>query len=573
LGNRSVPDKSASGGSYPHQSEFSFQEFSKRDGTVSPTLSDAQWRRFERYATEFRSEAGDVLFAAGQQWYPVILVDEGRVDVVRPSTAWLAETAVASYAARTFVGELGALSGQRAFLTARVRVGGRMLRIEHAQLRELMREDDELAEILLRTVWRRRELLTRGPASSTIKIIGPARSKSVLALRTFAARFELAHTWSEFDARAERLGLSRADTPIVLVQGEPLRNATPGEFSERLGLSYAEAESATVDLAVVGAGPAGLAAAIYGASEGLSTILLDGVAPGGQAATTSRIENYLGFPYGVSGADLVGQAQLQAIKFGVRIVAPCEVAALGSGATGIILPLTDGARVHARSVIIATGASYRALALDRWAEFEGAGIYYAATPLELKQVQDSPVTVVGGANSAGQAALYLAAHSCRVHLVVRGPTLDATMSAYLVDRLRDDPRVEIHLRTEVVALSGDDVLETVQLSTGESVECRGLFCFIGAEPSTAWLSEIATDAHGFVKTGTDLTSSGSPDAFLRLGRAPLPFETSIPSVFAAGDVRSGSMKRVAAAVGEGSSAVSSVHRALALSLPRSIPGS
>jgi len=542
--------------------------------TISPVLTEDQWQRFELFGDEFRPSAGDVLFSAGDQWYPVILVDSGHVTVVRPESDCLPETDVAGYDSRSFVGELGALSGQRAFLTARVSTPGRMLRVDRAALRRVMSEDDELAEILLRTFWQRRELLTHGPAALTLKIIGPARSREVLALRTYAARFELAHVWADYepdDDEVTHLAIVESDLPVVLVQGTAIRNATPGMVSEQLGLSYAEAESTTVDLAVIGAGPAGLAAAIYGASEGLSTVILDGVAPGGQAATTSRIENYLGFPYGVSGASLTGSAQLQAIKFGVQIFAPCEVVALEKEDGCIVLPLTDGARVHARSVIVATGAAYRSLALDRWAEFEGVGIFYAATPLETKQVEGSPVVVVGGANSAGQAALFLSANSCTVHLIVRGPALGATMSAYLVDRLVDDPRVTIHTSTQIVDLAGEVALDGVTLSTGETLDCRGMFCFIGAEPATSWLDAAAKDEHGFVLTGTDLLLDTTAHAFAELGRGPLPFETSVPGVFAAGDVRRGSMKRVAAAVGEGSSAVASVHQALAWLSPRSAP--
>jgi thioredoxin reductase (NADPH) len=418
--------------------------------TISPEMNADQWRRFEAYAMEITAGTDDILFAAGVQWYPVILVDTGVVDVVRPATSWLPETLVASYTAHTFVGELGALSGQRAFLTARVREAGRMLVIDHPALRRLMAEDDELAEMVLRTLWQRRDALTRGPAALTVKIVGPARSREVLALRTFATRFDVPHRWDDIDASDERLaalGIHPGDLPVAFVQGEPVRRATPGMLSERLGLSYAEAESVTVDLAVIGAGPAGMAAAIYGASEGLSTVIVDAVVPGGQAATTSRIENYLGFAFGISGAELIGRAQLQALKFGVRIFAPCEVVALEPTDTGVVLPLSDGARVHARSVIVATGASYRALPLDRWADFEGAGIYHSATPLETKQVEGSPVVVVGGANSAGQAALFLAANACEVHLVVRGDSLGATMSAYLVDRLREESRVHLHVAT------------------------------------------------------------------------------------------------------------------------------
>ena len=528
-------------------------------GTISPELSEAQWRRLEKYGTAMQANVGDILFAAGDQWYPVILVDGGRVEVVRPATDSLSEAVVVSYGPRAFVGELGALSGQKAFLTARVGTEGRLLRIDRLGLRAIMRDDDELSEVLLRTFWKRREHLTHGPAALTVKIVGPADSKGVLALRTFAARFSLAHSWSESDPELDKLGLGNRPLPVALIQGEPLIDATPGMLSERLGLSYSDAESSTVDLAVVGAGPAGLAAAIYGASEGLTTVLLDEVAPGGQAATTTRIENYLGFPYGVSGADLIAQAQLQAIKFGVRIFAPCEIVSAQVEDTSVILPLADGARLRARAVIVATGATYRSLSLDRWTDFEGAGIYYAATPLETKEVSGSLVVVVGGANSAGQAALYLSAHSCQVHLVVRGGSLSETMSSYLLDRIVDDPLIEVHLRTDVVEIDGSSALETVRLSTGEAFACRGLFCFIGAEPSTEWLPNIEKDTNGFVLTGPDVATS----ALHELGRERLPFESSIPGIFAVGDVRHGSMKRVAAAVGEGSSAVASVHRALA----------
>ena len=534
---------------------------------IGPTLTDEQWQRLEKFGVEFHPSPGDLLFVAGEQWYPLVLVDTGWVDIFRPANQWFEETVVASLGDRVFVGELGVLSGQRAFLTARVTEPGRMQRLDRQAIRRVMAEDDELGDLLLRTLWQRRESLARGPAALTLKIVGAARSREVLALRTYAARLELAHTWHDVqdDEELTGHGIGPDDLPVVFVQGEPIPRATPGILAEKLGLAYAEAEDVTVDLAVVGAGPAGLAAAIYGASEGLSTVLLDRVAPGGQAAATSRIENYLGFPYGVSGADLIGQAQLQALKFGVRIFAPCEATALEPSADGVTLTLSDGSRVRARSVIVATGATYRALALDRWADFEGAGIYYAATPLEVKQVAGSPVVVVGGANSAGQAALFLATNGCPVHLVVRGGSVGATMSNYLLERIADDPHITLHVSTQVTGIQGGSALERVTLSTGEVVDCRGMFCFIGAEPSTDWLGEVATDAHGFVLTGTDVPLAEAAVMLGTIGRDPLPFETSVPFVFASGDVRGGSMKRVAAAVGEGSSAVASVHRALAWS--------
>jgi thioredoxin reductase (NADPH) len=360
-----------------------------------------------------------------------------------------------------------------------------------------------------------------------------------------------------------KLGVTAEDLPIAYIQGEPIIRATPGLVADRLGLSYEPNGDEIVDLVVIGGGPAGLAAAIYGASEGLSTVLLDAVAPGGQAASTSRIENFLGFPFGVSGGDLIGQASLQALKFGVRVYAPCEAVALASVDDDLLdVTLADGRVIRARSIIVTSGAAYRRLNLDRWPDFERSGIYYAATQLELRQVMQSPVVVVGGANSAGQASLYLAANGCPVHLVVRGDDLGRRMSSYLVDRLLEDPRIQVHTGANVVGLDGGDLLERVHIDRVGEVDARGLFCFIGADPATGWLSSLDRDPDGFLRTGTDI--AWQPLAhWQRLGREPLPFETSTPRVFAAGDVRRGSMKRVAAAVGEGSSAVASVHRALA----------
>ena len=408
--------------------------------------------------------------------------------------------------------------------------------------------------------------LRSGPAAMTLKLVGYSSSSDFLALRRFAERLDLVHVavavppdgieyLAGHDLREESL-------PIAFIQGEPLPKATPGAVAERLGLSYQAQADEVVDLVVVGGGPAGLAAAIYGASEGLSTVLLDAVAPGGQAAATSRIENFLGFPFGVSGSDLIGQATLQALKFGVRVYAPCEAVALARAGDEVDVTLADGRVIHARAAIITSGAAYRRLSLDRWTDFERAGIYYAATPLELRQVAGAPVVVGGGANSAGQAALYLAANDCAVELVVRGSDLSARMSSYLVDRLVEEPRVRIHRGSNVVGLDGDTSLRGVRIDSVGDVQARGLFCFIGAEPATSWLTGLDRDPEGFIRTGADVAVQ-SLERWQGLGRGPLPFETSTPRVFAAGDVRRGSMKRVAAAVGEGSSAVASVHRALA----------
>jgi thioredoxin reductase (NADPH) len=533
---------------------------------MKPVLTEAQWSRLTAFGEPFDVAQGEYLVEAGDLDYDMILIETGAVEVVRVAFGWVGESVVATMGPRSFVGELGLLNGQGAFVSVRASKAGRMLRMSRAQLRLMMAEDDELCDIVLHALWARRELLRRGPAALTLKLVGPRSSREFMALRRFADRVDLVHTAIELapgdlGVMGEH-GITLDDLPVAFIQGEPMLRATPGMVAERLGLSYRAHADEVVDLVVVGGGPAGLAAAIYGASEGLSTVLLDAVAPGGQAAATSRIENFLGFPFGVSGGDLIGQASLQALKFGVRVYAPCEAVDLRPAEGHLDISLTDGPVIRTRTAIVTSGAAYRTLDLERWNEFEGAGIYYAATPLELRQVLQSPVVVVGGANSAGQASLYLAANGCPVHLVVRGSDLGTRMSSYLVDRLLEDPRIEVHTASRVVGLAGDGALERVSIDSIGDVTARGLFCFIGAEPATSWLGDLDRDADGFLRTGTDV-SVQSLDRWQDLGREPLPFETSVPRIFAAGDVRRGSMKRVAAAVGEGSSAVASVHRALA----------
>src|ERR1019366_5714310 len=327
-----------------------------------------------------------------------------------------------------------------------------------------------------------------------------------------------------------------------------LRRTTPGELAEHLGLSYHRAADKSIDVAVVGGGPAGLAAAVYGASEGLATILIDAVATGGQAAASSRIENYLGFPSGLSGAELTGRASIQALKFGAELSSPCKAASLDCSGGQLRVVLEDGTDIVTRSVIVATGARYRSLPLKRWPDFEGAGIYYAATEIEARVCGNQPVAVVGGANSAGQAALYLASRGSAVNVVVRGHDLFAGMSAYLADRLLATPQVTIHTDTEVTALHGDISLSRITLTNRETGEvhdaaCSGLFCFIGAVPATEWLTRVALDEDGFIRTDTQLKDGDLGEIWAHMGRRPLPFETSMPAVFAAGDARSGSMKR------------------------------
>jgi thioredoxin reductase (NADPH) len=542
---------------------------------ASPRLSDELFARLLSYGTPRQTRPGDVLFRPGDEDADLIVVERGSAEVVRTATGDVPAATVAVVDAGGFVGELNLLTGQNTYLLCRVREAGTVYRVSPERLRQLMANDVELSDIVFKALIARRELLQRSTAALAVEIVGGARSAAALALRTYAARQQLIHLWFDADtpmgrAMMDSASLTEDDLPAVVMSGTTVKQATPGELAEKLGLSYRRSSTKPVDVTIVGAGPAGLAAAVYGASEGLDTLLLDAVGTGGQAAASSRIENYLGFPFGLSGADLTGRAVLQALKFGAQLASPCQADKLDTDRSGDLLRLhlQGGEVIDSKAVIIATGARYRALPLERWPDFEGAGIYYAATELEARGCTGSPVTVVGGANSAGQAALYLAGRGSEVSLVVRGPDISAEMSAYLVDRLLAHPRVTVRCRSEVTRLDGKEFLEEVSITdrTADSTEaqsCSGLFCFIGAEPATDWLTGIATGDDGFIRTDVQLTDDDLGPAWATLGRRPLPFETSIPGVFAVGDVHSGSMKRVAAATGEGASAIASIHKAIA----------
>jgi thioredoxin reductase (NADPH) len=515
---------------------------------------------------------GDVVFGPGDVDYDLVLVESGWIEIISPATGDEPESVVARYGPGGFLGELNFLTGQTAYLMARVTEAGRIHRISRAQFRRLMATEPDLSDILLRTFLARRDLLRDGPAARAIAILGSALSADSFALRTYAARQRLAHLWLDADsaagrAVAESAQITATDLPAVITGHQVLRRATTAQMAQVLGLAYRHSGTQPVDLTVIGSGPAGLGAAVYGASEGLDTVVLDAVGVGGQAAASSRIENYLGFPSGLSGQELTQRAALQAMKFGAQLSSPCRAVDLDTGGAHLMVMLSDGTTIESRAVLIATGVHYNTLPLDRWIEFEGVGIYYAATELEAHACRTQPVTVVGGANSAGQAALYLASRGCQVTLAVRGSDVAATMSGYLLARLRAHQRVQIRVDTEVTGLSGGSELRRITLtdnSTGEVTEhpCAGLFCFIGARPATEWLSDLALDGRGFIRTDAQLDPEELGATWTALGRPPLPFETSMPTVFAAGDVRLTSLKRVAAAVGEGASAVRSIHTAL-----------
>ncbi|HEX3714514.1 MAG TPA: FAD-dependent oxidoreductase [Trebonia sp.] len=542
--------------------------------TASPKLADELFARLLAFGTPQETRPGDVLFKPGDVDVDLIVVVEGAVDVIRTETADVPAKTVAKVGAGGFVGELNLLTGQNVYLLCRVRDAGTVCRITPERLRQLMASDGELSDIIFRALIARRELLQRSSGARAIEIVGNPRSAAGLALRTWAARQHLIHAWFDAgspagEAMMESSGLTQDDLPGVVMPGATLRRATPGMLAQKLNLSYHRSSRNPADVTIVGAGPAGLAAAVYGASEGLETVLLDASGTGGQAAASSRIENYLGFPFGLSGADLTGRAVLQALKFGAQLASPCRAIRLDTDRNGgrLRLHLPDDEFIDSKAVVIATGAQYRALPLERWPDFEGAGIYYAATELEARGCAGSPVTVVGGANSAGQAALYMAGRGCDVSLVVRGPDIAAEMSAYLVDRLLVHPLVTVRCLSEVTRLDGSDFLQEISITdraagTTSAQPCAGLFCFIGAEPATDWLTGIATEDGGFIRTDVQLDNNELGPAWTGLGRKPLPFETSVPGVFAVGDVRSGSMKRVAAATGEGASAIASVHKAI-----------
>ncbi len=537
-----------------------------------PRLTEVQLDMVRRRGTAADVDAGDVLYRSGDRDYDFIVLETATVDVVRPDMPGAPEALIAQWGPAQFLGELSVLTGQTAIATAVVTGPGIVHRVSPADFRLLMSEDAELSDVILRTLLARREVLRQGEGARTLEILGSSLSAATHALRTWAARQEIPHTWFDFEnpagtALARAAGIEVADLPAVITPTTVLRQATPGAVSDLLGLAYRGGQGITYDVAIVGAGPAGLGAAVYAASEGLGTMLLDSVAVGGQAAASARIENYLGFPSGLSGIELSSRALVQAHKFGAQVSTPCEVVALNCADGLLHLSLSNGEQIDTRSVVLATGAQYRTLPLEDWARFEDTAIFYAATEIEARACAGLPVTVVGGANSAGQASLFLAEHGNPVDLVVRAADLGAEMSQYLVARVLAHELITVRTGSVIEALHGGDSLEGITVTstaeqTSEHRECRGLFCFIGARPATSWLRGVALDEDGFILTDRDLSRDDLCGQWELLGREPLPFETSLPGVFAVGDARVGSLKRVAAAVGEGASVIRSVHLAL-----------
>jgi thioredoxin reductase (NADPH) len=535
-----------------------------------PRLSPAQIRGLESQGERRPTKRGDVLFREGDVQHDFFVILEGKVAIVEGCGSGCERT-IGVHGKGRFLGELNLLTGQAAFVTAVVVEPGEVLAVPAERLRALVTQDPTLGDLILRAfILRRSALIGLGAG---FRIIGSRYSPDTRRIRELAARNRLPHHWIDLekDPAAEellrQLGISPEETPVVIWRGtEVLRNPSNAELARLFGLPVPRSGDSVCDLIVVGAGPAGLAASVYGASEGLETVALDALATGGQAGTSSRIENYLGFPSGISGAELADRAVLQAKKFGAELTLPARATSLEPRDDHYAIGLEDGPELRARTVVIATGVQYRRLPVPRLEEFEGVSVYYAATPMEAQLCRGDPVVVVGGGNSAGQATLFLTGYAGRVELVVREDELTENMSRYLADRIEHNPDVNVHVHTEVRELCGNGALEAVVVEdthTGErrKLDARALFVFIGADPYTQWLGgRLELDEGGYILTGSDacddetLAQIAGDDA-----HRPLMLETSLPGVFAAGDVRSGSIKRVASAVGEGSMSVRMVH--------------
>jgi thioredoxin reductase (NADPH) len=512
---------------------------------------------------------GEVLHRAGEVPRELLVVVRGTLaGYAGHGTA--AERLVGSVGVGGFWGGTNLFSGQPAYVTTVAPQGGEVIAVDVEGLRRAVAADQRLGDLLLCTMVARRALLVGMQAG--LRLVGSGLSPDARRLRELLTRNRVPHDFLdvEEDEQAEalvrELGVPPDETPLVLAGTLALRKPTNAELADALHLRLACARTAIRDVVVVGAGPAGLGAAVGAASEGLSTTLVDAVAIGGQASTSARIENYLGFPAGISGSDLAERAALQALRFGADSAVPSAVSGLSVDGALHVVEFEDGGRIRARAVIVATGARYRRLRLGGLQALEGAGVFHAATAVEAQGCAGQPVVVVGGANSAGQAAVFLAGHGCSVDLVVRGPDLARRMSRYLVDQVEAHPAINVRLGAQVLALHGDRVLEGVTVAdpAPRRIAACALFVFIGATPCTDWLDGcLGTDEQGFLLTGADLRLTHLHPASPSSGRAPLPLETSRPGVFAAGDVRAGSMKRVASAVGEGAMAVRLVHQHLA----------
>ena len=539
---------------------------------IFPRLTDAQLSRISAAGQHRGVQAGELLFEAGDQNTDFFVVISGGIEIVRPVAG--REQPVALLGPGQFTGEINMLSARRAWARGRVAADGSIIALDRDGLHAMVQRDPELSEILLRAFILRRVALIN-QSDNDLVLLGSRHSLGTQRIKEFLTRNGEPFTYHDVEtepgmqAMLDRLQIGINEVPVVVCQeGYVLRNPSIEGLASALGLTP-ELDARTVrDVVIVGGGPAGLGAAVYAASEGLDVLVLESTAPGGQAGTSSRIENYLGFPTGISGLALAGRALTQAEKFGAEVAIARSAVRFNCDQRPYRVHLSDGEVVQARTIVIATGARYRKLDVPALSRFEGAGIFYSATHLEAQSCKEEEIAVVGGGNSAGQAAVFLSGIASRVHVVVRGRSLADSMSRYLIQRIESSRNVELRTRTRIESLEGEDRLERVgwrHLETGapETRPIRNLFVMTGADPNTTWLKGcVVLDEKNFVKTGVDLEADELAEVRWPLSRRPHLMETSIPGVFAVGDVRSASVKRVASAVGEGSICVQLIHRAL-----------
>ena len=542
-------------------------ETSEQIDAMFPALTDAQIARLSAFGQQRRVEAREIVFDLGDASRGVFVVLDGSIEVSNVTKDH--ESTLHVLRRGEFTGEVNQLSGRRSLVRCRAREASNLLEIARSDLRRVMQNDAELGEVLLRAFMLRRVFLIAHSAGDAV-LIGSSHSAGTLRLQSFLARNGHPHTYLDVERDPDvqlildQFEITLADIPVLICRSDVvLRNPTNAEAAACFGLNAGIDEGEVYDLIVIGAGPSGLASAVYGASEGLKVLVVESTAPGGQAGSSSRIENYLGFPNGISGEDLARRAFVQAEKFGANIAVARSARSLKCDRPPYTVELDDGASVQGRSIIIAAGAQYRKLDLPNLEQFEGAGVYYGATAVEADICAGQAVAVVGGGNAAGQASVFLSSVAKRVFLLVRGPGLAETMSRYLISRIEACSEITQKTRTQVEALEGGAYLERIrwrnsQTGLKETEEIQHLFIMTGADPNTSWLGEcLALDNKQFIKTGTELGTEWP------LPRTPYLLETSLPGVFAVGDVRAGSLKRVAAAVGEGSMAVQFVHKVLA----------
>ena len=538
---------------------------------IFPKLTPAQIGRIAAHGRTRSVQPGDVLIEQGDTSVPFFVVITGEVEIVRPFGT--NETLITIHGDREFTGEVNMLSGRRSLVRVRASKPVEVIELDHQDLLGLVQTDSELSDILMRAfILRRVELIAAGVGD--LILIGSVHSAGTLRIKEFLMRNR--HPYSYIDLEQDpdvqnlldSFQIVASDVPVLICRGQVvLRNPGNQEIADCLGFNESIDQAQVRDLVVVGAGPTGLAAAVYGASEGLDVVVLETSSPGGQAGSSSKIENYLGFPTGISGQDLAGRAYIQAQKFGAKVLI-ARATRIVCDHRPYIVEVENGNRIPARTVLIATGAQYRKLPLKNLSQFEGAGVYYGATFVERQLCGGEEIIVVGGGNSAGQAAVFLAQTTKRVHILVRSAGLAASMSRYLIRRIEESPNVIVQPNTEIVALEGNHHLESVrwrnsQTGRTEENKIRHVFVMTGADPNTGWLNGcIVLDAKGFINTGLDLSSENLSAAGWSLKRQPYLLETSLPGVFAAGDVRGGSIKRVASAVGEGSTAISFVHKVI-----------